>query len=459
MTTGVDRNKQGDTGSPPVRVGYVDSVASNGVHPEGEAASAAWSGESPEGWRLFKQRNFLLLWVGQSISQMGDGINKVALLWFVYTMTGSALMMTVIGLLQTLPPLVLGPVIGVYLDRLPKKPVMIAVDLVQAGLIFLIPVLHAADLLTLEGLYALVFVIAVFGTVFGPALASAVPLIVPRPQLTAANALLQGTANIGMLVGPAVSGMGIALFGAQNVLYADAACNLTSALFLMPIRVREVIVAAGQPGSPGTVMADLLVGVRFVFVQHRLIFNFMIASTLYTLAASAFIFLLPVYARQGLHVGPMELGWLWSGLGIGMLGASLWLVWMKVRQVERRFRIMSLSMAVGAGAVALLSGQDSPVFAALLLVIIGACEALFMPIVWALLQEWTPGNLRGRVFTIFSVAGMAAAMAGMAGFGWMADLVGPEPCLLGVGAVFLATALSVERMRRHPVMPAVPATG
>lgn len=426
------------------------------AHSVSVAASFSQSEASSEGWRLFKQKDFLFLWVGQSISQIGDGINKVALLWFVYTLTGSALMMTVVGLLQTLPPLVLGPLIGVYLDRLPKKPVMICIDLIQAVLILLIPVLHAAEVLTLEGLYALVFLIAVFGTVFGPALASAVPLVVPRPQLTAANALLQSTANIGVLAGPAISGLGISLFGAQNVLYADAACNLISALLLMPIRVRETIILAGQPGSPGTVMADLLLGVRFVFIRHRMILNLMITSTLYTVAASAFIFLLPVYAKQGLQVGPVELGWLWSGLGIGMLGGSVWLVWMKVRQFEMRFRIMSISMAIGGFSVALLSAQKWPPLAALLLVIIGASKAMFMPIVWAMLQELTPDNLRGRVFTTFSVGGMAAAMVGMAGFGWMADRLGPEPSILGAGAFLIAAAISAEHLRRHGAWPSDP---
>src|ERR671915_450354 len=102
----------------------------------------------PSGWHLLKTREFSMLWAGQALTQTGDSLIKVALLWFVYTLTDSALKMTVIGLLQTLPPLVLGPLIGVYLDRLPKKPVMIWVDLLRAGLVLLIPVLHAFDALS-----------------------------------------------------------------------------------------------------------------------------------------------------------------------------------------------------------------------------------------------------------------------------------------------------------------------
>lgn len=86
------------------------------------------------GWRLIQTRDFGLLWWGQTTSQIGEGLNKVALLWFVYELTGSVMKMTMVGLLQTIPPLLFGPLIGVYLDRLPKKAVMIWVDLLRAVL-------------------------------------------------------------------------------------------------------------------------------------------------------------------------------------------------------------------------------------------------------------------------------------------------------------------------------------
>ena len=85
--------------------------------------------------RLLFARDFGWLWWGQLVSQVGDGITRLALLWYVYTVTGSALQTTVVGLLQTLPPVIFGPLIGVYLDRLPKKSIMIASDLLRAVII------------------------------------------------------------------------------------------------------------------------------------------------------------------------------------------------------------------------------------------------------------------------------------------------------------------------------------
>ena len=99
---------------------------------------------------LLLTRNFGLVWSGQLISQIGDGISRLALVWFVYAITGSALKTSIIGLLQTIPPIVLGPLIGVYVDRLPKKHLLIVSDLLRAVLIGFIPCMVAVESFTLS---------------------------------------------------------------------------------------------------------------------------------------------------------------------------------------------------------------------------------------------------------------------------------------------------------------------
>jgi len=408
-------------------------------------------GRAGSGWELLRTKNFGLLFSGQVISQIGDGMNKVALLWFVYELTGSVFKMAVIGLLQTIPPLVFGPLIGVYLDRMKKKPVMVWVDFIRTGLVILIPLLYAMEALTLERLYVLVFATSIVSTVFGPALASAVPLLVPRAQLTAANALIQSTTNIGLLIGPAVSGVGIAMIGAQNVLYFDAATFLVSALCLMPISLRESLQARPRLTDRPNILQDLLVGFRFVFVQHRTVLLLLLTATLYSFGASAFVFLLPVFATQHLDASPVELGWLWSSLGIGMLAASVWLAWINQGGLQNRLRLISAALAVGAVAVCTLGMLQAPVMAAALIIVFGGSTAIFTPIVWAMLQELTPEHLLGRVFTTFSTGAMASAMAGMAGFGWAADAIGPSASLVGVGLLLLCTAaVAAVFSLRHP---------
>ncbi len=403
------------------------------------------------GWRLLGTRDFGCLWAGQVVSQIGDGLSKVALLWFVYEMTGSALKMTAIGLLQTIPPLVFGPLIGVYLDRLPKKAVMITVDLLRTLMVLLIPVFYTFDMLTLERLYVLVFLVSIVSTVFGPALSSSVPLIVQRSQLTTANAFLQSTANIGVLLGPAMSGLGIALIGAQNVLYVNAGTFFVSALFLLPIRVRHTRVLGDLKAVSTPVIQDMMVGFRFVFLQQRVVFGLMVTAVLYNLAISAFVFLLPVVAKELLQVGPMELGWLWSALGIGMLGASVWLARIPQGTFQDRVGRIGRSLAIGGLAVCALGLIQTPLLFStfLLIVIIGGSTSLFYPVVSAMLQEVTPEHLLGRVFTTFSTGGMASAMVGMVGFGWAADALGPAVSLVGIGLLLLLTAVVTMQVSRR----------
>jgi len=405
------------------------------------------------GWYLMRTRDFGLLWWGQLTSQIGEGLNKVALLWFVYTLTGSALKMTIVGLLQTIPPLLFGPVIGVFLDRLPKKTVMVWVDLIRSAMTFLIPALFALDLLSLEGLYVLIFLTSIVSTIFGPALVSAVPRLVHPSELVTANALIQGTNNIGLLLGPAISGVLIAMMGAENVLYVNSATFLISACCLIPMRFHETLNTGKEAGNmSASVFDDLKVGFRFVFGTQSKVFVLVIISALYNLGASAFVFILPVYAKEFLQVGPVQLGWLWSGLGAGMLAVSTWLAWRHQGDLQSRLRLIVRGMAVGGLAVCSLSFLETPLIAAAAVIVIGGSTAVMNPVVWALLQEVTPEHLLGRVLTTFSTGSMAAAMAGMTGFGWIADAVGPAQSLIGLGLVLLLTAAVAIRFMRQTLM-------
>ena len=393
------------------------------------------------GWRLIQTRDFGLLWWGQVTSQIGEGLNKVALLWFVYELTGSAMMIATVGLIQTVPPLLFGPIIGVYLDRLRKKPVMVWIDLIRTALTLLIPALYGLGHLSLEGLFVLIFLTSMVSTVFGPALVSAVPLLVRRNELVSANALIQGTNNIGSLLGPAMSGILIALIGAQHVLYVNAATFFISALCLMPIRSNERIAERPDASAEaGSLVRDLSVGFRFVFGGRSTVFLLVVITALFNLGASAFVFVLPVYATEALQVGPVQLGWLWSALGAGMLGASSWLALRQKNDVRSRLQILVSGTTVGGLATCTLAALESPLVAAGFVILVGAGAAVLNPVVWALLQEVTPSHLMGRVLTTFSTGSMAAAMVGMSGFGWIADTIGPAQSLVGLGLVLLLTA-------------------
>jgi MFS family permease len=195
-------------------------------------------------------------------------------------------------------------------------------------------------------------------------------------------------------------------------------------------------------------LSDLSVGFRFVFSDRSTVFVLVTISALYNLGASAFVFVLPVYAREALQVGPVELGWLWSALGAGMLAASAWLTFRPKNDVRSRMQILVSGTAVGGLATCTLSLLESPLIAAGFVILVGAGAALLNPVVFALLQEVTPSHLMGRVLTTFSTGSMAAAMVGMSGFGWIADAIGPAQSLIGLGLVLLLTALVATQFSR-----------
>jgi len=391
--------------------------------------------------RLLKNRDVAWLVTGQAISQVGDGLSKLALLWFVYDLTGSALEMTMIGILQTIPPLVFGAFTGVLLDRVPKRTAMIVIDSVRAGLLALIPTIYWMGLLTLPLLYVLVFITAMFSMAFGPAMKALEPQLVPSDQLTQINALDQGTMTIGQLLGPAISGMLIAIIGAQNVLYVNAGTFLASALCKIPLTVKEKG-RSGPRSAPATeAWRDLREGFRFVFVEHRLMLLLMAVASLSTLGSTAFIYLLPVLAKGYLRADSVELGWLWASLSLGLLATTMWMAAVSQGELCRRLWLISVASAIGSLAMFGLTMTTSFPILALLLAAVGICSGVVNPFVSASLQERTPKHMLARVFSVFNTGTLVAAMVGMTASGWIADRMGPSVSLVSTAGVTAAAAV------------------
>lgn len=399
---------------------------------------------------MLLQREFGLIWWSQFIAQIGDGVTKLALIWFVYAVTGSPLKATIVIVLQTIPPILLGPFIGVLVDRVAKKPLLIGSDLLRACLIGLIPCWLSPDAFTVEALYLLVVGNAVATAVFGPALFGAVPLVVERRQLTAADALLQGTTSIGVIGGPALSGVGIALLGSQEVLCLNAGTYVASALCLLFVRLPRVPAAASQPTracrSP---LRDLADGIRFVVRGEPLILLLVLTAGLYSFAVSAFHTLLPVFGKTMLRLGPLEIGYLTSAMGVGLLGASLGLVWISGWSLWRRIHLLTVSSLLSATALWSLLGVSDGGLAAGLILLIGAGNGVLTPVEWGILQEVTPPELIGRVLGLYGTGAMLAAITGMLTLGWVTEQWGSPAGLTGIAAMLMLTALVANRVAEY----------
>jgi DHA3 family macrolide efflux protein-like MFS transporter len=391
-------------------------------------------------WRLLFARDFGLIWLSQLISQVGDGISNLALLWFVYSITGSPVKTTIIGLLHTIPPIVLGPFIGVYVDRLPKKLFLIGSNVLRAVLIGIIPCAIQAETFTVNVLYALVLFDAVAMAMFSPALTSSVPLIVPRAQFTAANALIQSTTSLGIIFGPALSGVGIALFGSQEVLCLNAATYFVAALCLGLVRLGTLQPSEGPQRTGGSAFQDLIEGITFIAIKQRVIVLLVVAAGCYGFGASALTTLFPVFARKLLGLGPVEVGYLWSALGVGLLLMSMALLRFTEWNLSDRARIIAGASVASALAIGVLVWTNNLLLVGLLMAVIGGGMGAFTPIAWGIVQELTPGNLIGRVMSLYSTGAMAAAISGISMFGWVTERFGESIGVTGIGATFLLTA-------------------
>src|SRR5690349_23101305 len=325
--------------------------------------------ERPFTNRLLHNRDFSLIWWSQVLSQVADGVSRLALLWFVYSVTGSALKTSVVGLLQTLPPIVLGPLIGVSVDRLPKKAILIVTDVTRGILIGLIPCVLSIEVFTVDMLYVLVFLYGIATAMFVPTLSSSVPFLVDRPRFVAANAMLQSTTSIGIIIGPALSGLGIAFAGSQEVLCANALIYFASALCLVPIRLPW-----SKPSHPGVGTAtatfqDLMEGIRYsLFTQPTIVILILLAS-MYTFAAGAYTTLFPVFGKKMLALGAVEVGYLWSWLGIGLFLVSLALVPLSQWEMRKRVQVIAVSCVIGGTALCALVLTQSLVIATVLVTI------------------------------------------------------------------------------------------
>jgi MFS transporter, DHA3 family, macrolide efflux protein len=262
---------------------------------------------------------------------------------------------------------------------------------------------------------------------------------VSRPQFTAANALLQGTTSIGIIMGPALSGLGIAMSSSQEVLCLNAATYLASAVCLLPIR----LASASKPSRPDNpfkaLLQDLVEGMRYAF-GHRSILLIILMASLYTFSAGAFTTLFPVFGKKLLDLGPVEIGLLWSWLGVGLLLVSIALMRLTAWEMRGRIQAISLSGVIGGAALCGLVWTHGLLMATLLVAIIGIGLGMWTPIAWSLIQEISPAHMVGRVMAIYTAIATAASMLGMTAFGWIIEAYNEQTGLIGIGIVLFIMA-------------------
>jgi MFS family permease len=348
---------------------------------------------------LRNNRNFRLLYIGQTISQLGDWFNAVAVYALLLDLTGSATAVAWMMIVQFLPVAVFGPLAGVIVDRVNRRRLMIATDLLRGGLVLMLLFIRRPDQVWI----AYVVMAAAVGAqaFFEPARTATIPNITSAEDLLPANALSSATWAAMLALGASIGGLVTALFGRNIAFVVNALSFFASAFFIA--RTRYDATPAAKPRLEGilalTGVTDLVEGVRYVR-QRSHVAALMLVKAGWGLAGGVLL----VLTIFGQRVFPLAGG---SAAGIGVLyaargvGASLgpialrWIVGQEPRQLRRS--IGPAYFMVGVFYIALAWAPTLWIAALCVL-----CAHFGGSILWVfstvLLQLEVPDRFRGRVF-------------------------------------------------------------
>lgn len=216
---------------------------------------------------LLSHRNFSLLWLGQLISGLGDWLLWIALPFYVYERTGSALATGTMFIVQTLPPILFGILAGIFVDQWDRKQTLVIADLLRFLVVLLLLLAYTLDWLWL--IYLVVFVETMIGQFFTPAKNALTPQLVHQEELMRANSLISVGSDLTMLVGPALGGILLNPLGLPGVILLDAGSFLLSGLMIFLIDVSPVHpkVQAAQKGDVSIrtkLWRDWVTGLQFI---------------------------------------------------------------------------------------------------------------------------------------------------------------------------------------------------
>ena len=272
---------------------------------------------APEPPPLLRQPEFLKLWAGQSISQLGDQVTLLALpLAAVLTLDATAAQMGFLVAAELLPHLFFSLLAGVWIERSARRRhLMIAADVGRALLLASVPIAYAFDALTFPQLYAVAFGVGTFAVMFDVSWPTLFTTVVPRRDFVDANSKMSLSRSVSFVTGPSVAGFLVQVLSAPVTLLVDAFSYLGSALFLSRIRSQEPPVEQDGNG----VLRSLRDGMRFVLRDELIRADLGCAATI-NLFNFVFHAIFVLYATRELGVAPGTLG---IALGAGAVGGIL----------------------------------------------------------------------------------------------------------------------------------------
>jgi MFS transporter, DHA1 family, staphyloferrin A biosynthesis exporter len=380
--------------------------------------------------------DYRYLWTGTLMMSAGQWIQQVALGWLVYEITGSSVMLGVLNGLRALPFLVTGPMAGVAADRMDRRQLMLRTQHVLIATAFLMGGLVASGWLQVWHIFVFTLITGVGWSFSEPVRQSLIPTVVPKAELVNAIALNSAGFNLMKVVGPALGGVMIALFGAAGNFLVQGAAYVVVLLMIQSMSVAPTPAQARRSSA----LASLKEG--FAYVRSTpTVLALMILAYVPRVFAVPYQTLMPVFQKDVLHVGPEGLGMLMAAPGLGAVLAVLALASISNRMKRQGLMLVGSTIMLGLSLI-LFSQTTSFVFALLVLVIAGAFQMVFLASTSTMLQLIVPDELRGRVMSLYMLdRGLMPAGALFAGV--VAYLVGAPLAVTSMGVIVVLLTLIV----------------
>ncbi len=347
---------------------------------------------------LGRHPNFLKLWGGQTISLLGSEITLLALpLTAILVLKVTPLELGVLGAAQSAPFLLLSLPAGVWVDRLPRRPLLVGADLGRAFLLGCVPIVAFFGTLHIELLYAVGLGVGALTAIFDVAYQSFLPEVVARGQLVEGNAKLEISRSVGQIVGPSAGGLLVQWLTAPIAIAADSVSFVISAMAFATLRSPEPIRASREPRR--SIVGEMCDGLR-VALTSPLLRTLAAAGGAYNLFGNVLFSVFLLYATNELGLQPAALGLILSVAGpAGLVGALL------ASRVPARLglgRTLVGTLVVGTLGRMLILIAGGPVEAVVVLLVVArALLSVWVPIygvtALSIRQGITPDNLRGRV--------------------------------------------------------------
>ncbi|AGY59603.1 MFS transporter [Gloeobacter kilaueensis] len=387
-------------------------------------------------YAALRSRDYRLYACGSMAAVLGQQVQAVAVGWELYERTHSTLLLGWVGLVQALPPILLSLPAGQVADRYDRQRVIMVAQTVVAlaalGL-SLLSALHGAVML----IYGCLLISALARAFSGPANSALLPQLVPPAALANAVTWRSSWFQVGSVIGPALGGLVIAWQKSAAFAYVlTVACAFSFLLFTAALRPQYRPPARAKEAIS---FRSLVGGLSFIWSNQIILAT--ITLDLFAVLLGGATTLLPVYAKDILHVGPVGLGWLRAAPSVGALAMAIVLAYLPPM---RRAGLTLLLAVSGFGVATIVFGLSHNFYLSLaMLALTGVFDNISVVVRSTLLQLLTPDAMRGRVLAVNFVFVSASNEIGGFESGLVAEWFGPILSVVGGGIGTLVVVLAV----------------